>query len=95
MVHVDISSDEDIKLPDIRGSVKIDEEFQNEDDFPSSTPTFSLPLPKSKRQRVKEHCELPATPQQLGTLDLLTTLRADTSFDGNIWSQTNDEDKTL
>ena len=89
-MHIDSSSDEDIKLPDVGGSANID---QDGDNAPSTPLTLSPLLPKSKKQRVVVQDTLPATPQQLGTLDLITTLRADTSFDGGIWSQANAGDQ--
>ena len=93
VVHVDSSSDEDIGLPDIGGSPKTN---QNEDDTPSTPPTLSPLLPKSKRQRVGSVQDaLPDVPRQLGTLDLITALRADTSFDGGIWSQADTGDHKL
>ena len=92
MVHVEGSSDEDVELPDIGGSTKID---RNNGNTPSTPPTLSPILPKSKQQRVAVQNPLPAVGQQFGTLDLITTLHADTSFDGGIWSQANTGDQKL
>jgi hypothetical protein len=89
VVHVDNSSDEDIELLNVGGSAEIN---QDEDDTPP-TPTLSPLMPRNKRQRVEARDALPAVPQQLGTLDLITALRADTSFDGGIWSQANVQDQ--
>jgi hypothetical protein len=54
-----------------------------------------LPSCPGTRDRGLRQETLPAVPQQLGTLDLITALRADTSFDGGIWSQANVQDQKL
>ena len=48
----------------------------------------STPPVPSKHKKAKLDLQDPplAPPQKLGTIDLVTALRADTSFDENIWS---------
>lgn len=87
-MHIDSSSDEDDEL-NVSTSTKIIRQSQGQEYSPPPPLTTSLPLPKNKRRKVDIQEELPAAPRQLGTLDLITTLRADTSFDENIWSQDN------
>lgn len=88
-MFVDSSSDEDVDEPNIGPSTKVNRGSQDEENTPSTPPIFSLPRHKNKKQKVEVQDTLPTPTQKPGTLDLITTLRQDTSFDENIWSQVN------
>jgi hypothetical protein len=49
--------------------------------IPSTPPAPS----KHKKARFDAQETLPGTPQKFGVIDLVTTLRADTSFEENVW----------
>jgi len=89
-MHIGSSSDEDANVLDVEASVKINQRSRGQAN-PSTPPIPSLPSPKNKKRRVEIQEEFPTASRQLGTLDLITTLRADTSFDENIWSQANSQ----
>lgn len=88
-MFVDSSSDEDVDKPNIGPSTKVNQGSQDEENAPSTPPMVSLPPRKNKKQKVEAQDTLPTATQKPGTLDLITTLREDTSFDENIWSQAN------
>ena len=91
-MQISSSSDEDVKPLDVKRSAEIDQGYQDDDGTPLTPPRPSS-LPPKKKQRFEVQYSLPAMPQQLGMLNLITTLRADTSFDGGIWAQADGVDQ--
>ena len=81
------SSDEDVELTGIGNPTGTHQGSQDDDDTAWTPPAMSPPQPKAKKQRIEVKDMLPTTHQQLGVLDIITTLRADTSFDGGIWAE--------
>lgn len=91
-MQISSSSDEGFEPPNVVRSAKIYQGSQGDDGTTPTPPRLSPPPPK-KKQRFEVQDTLPAIPQQLGMLDLITTLRADTSFDGGIWAQADCGDR--
>ena len=81
-IEIDDPSDNNICEVDDSSTLGIIRSSQGENVNTPSSPTS----PKRKKAKLDMQDPLPALPQKLGTIDIVTALRADTSFDENIWS---------